>query len=134
MTREHLSTLKFLRHPVAPMDSPLAGKRVAVLAENMYEDLELWYPLLRLREAGAEVSVVAPTAGATYKSKHGLEVKADLSAEVAKARQFDAVVIPGGFAPDYIPAFCTEILAALSSTAVSRNHSARPIAETRARH
>ncbi|MDA4118944.1 MAG: protease, partial [Thaumarchaeota archaeon] len=42
------------------MDSPLEGKRVAVLAENMYEDLELWYPLIRLREAGAEVSVVAP--------------------------------------------------------------------------
>ena len=84
------------------MDSPLGGKRVAVLAENMYEDLELWYPLIRLREAGAEVSVVAPTAGATYKSKHGLEVKADLSAENAKAKQFDAVVIPGGFAPDYM--------------------------------
>jgi protease I len=84
------------------MDSPLAGKRVAVLAENMYEDLELWYPLIRLKEAGAEVSVVAPTAGATYKSKHGLEVKADLSAEGAKAKQFDAVVIPGGFAPDYM--------------------------------
>ena len=84
------------------MDSPLEGKRVAVLAENMYEDLELWYPLIRLREAGAEVSVVAPTAGATYKSKHGLEVKADMSAEDAKARQFDAVVIPGGFAPDYM--------------------------------
>jgi protease I len=84
------------------MDSPLAGKRVAVLAENMYEDMELWYPLIRLREAGAEVSVVAPTAGATYKSKHGLEVKADLSAEDAMAKQFDAVVIPGGFAPDYM--------------------------------
>ena len=63
----------------------------------MYEDLELWYPLIRLKEAGAEVSVVAPTAGATYKSKHGLEVKADLSADGAKAKQFDAVVIPGGF-------------------------------------
>jgi protease I len=84
------------------MGLPLEGRRVAVLAENMYEDLELWYPLIRLREAGAEVSVVAPTAGATYKSKHGLEVKADLSAEDAKARQFDAVVIPGGFAPDYM--------------------------------
>ena len=57
------------------MDLPLAGKRVAVLAENMYEDMELWYPLMRLREAGAKVSVVAPIAGATYKSKHGLEVK-----------------------------------------------------------
>ena len=75
---------------------------MAVLAENMYEDLELWYPLIRLREAGAQVSVVAPSAGAVYKSKHGLEVKADLSAEAAKAKQFDAVVIPGGFAPDYM--------------------------------
>ena len=84
------------------MDSPLKGKRVAVLAENMYEDLELWYPVFRLREAGAQVSVVAPTAGAVYKSKHGLEVKADLAAEGTKAKQFDAVVIPGGFAPDYM--------------------------------
>ncbi|HUK74623.1 MAG TPA: type 1 glutamine amidotransferase domain-containing protein [Nitrososphaerales archaeon] len=84
------------------MDTPLAGKQVAVLAENMYEDMELWYPLIRLREAGAKVSVVAPTAGATYKSKHGLEVKADISAETAKVGQFDAVVIPGGFAPDYM--------------------------------
>src|ERR1700746_1044238 len=84
------------------MDSPLAGKRIAVLAENMYEDLELWYPLIRLREAGAEMSVVAPKAGQTYRSKDGLEVKADLAAEGAKAKQFDAVVIPGGFAPDYM--------------------------------
>jgi protease I len=84
------------------VDSPLEGKRVALLAENMYEDMELWYPLLRLREAGATVSVVAPTAGATYKSKHGLEVKADLAADGAKPGQFDAVVIPGGFAPDYM--------------------------------
>ncbi len=73
-----------------------------MLAENMYEDLELWYPLIRLREAGAEVLVVAPTAGVTYKSKHGLEVKADLSADEAGAGRFDAVVIPGGFAPDYM--------------------------------
>lgn len=84
------------------MDTPLAGKHIAVLAENMYEDLELWYPLIRLREAGADVSVVAPAAGATYKSKHGLEVKADASAEGARADGFDAVVIPGGFAPDYM--------------------------------
>ena len=61
---------------------------MAVLAENMYEDLELWYPLIRLREAGADVTVVAPNAGATYKSKHGMEVKADASAEDAKAKQW----------------------------------------------
>jgi protease I len=84
------------------LQSSLAGRQIAVLAENMYEDLELWYPLLRLREAGANVSVVAPMAGAIYKSKHGLEVKADLSSDSASAGQFDAVVIPGGFAPDYM--------------------------------
>ncbi len=83
------------------MDSSLAGKRVAVLAENMYEDMELWYPLMRLREAQADVTVVAPTVG-TYKSKRGLEVKATLSAENADGGSFDAVVIPGGFAPDYM--------------------------------
>src|SRR5580693_1699709 len=132
------------------MDSPLAGKRVAVLAENMYEDLELWYPLIRLREAGAQVSVVAPTAGATYKSKHGLEVKADLSAEDAKAEQFDDVVNAGGNyvdravvrdgdlitsrVPDDLPAFCSEIIAALSTTKTgSRDHAARPLAQTRTR-
>jgi len=84
------------------LGATLAGKRVAVLAENMYEDLELWYPAIRLREAGAEVTIVAPTAGATYKSKHGLEVKADLSSDSTKVDKFDAVVIPGGFAPDYM--------------------------------
>lgn len=84
------------------MNSQLEGKRIAVLAENMYEDLELWYPLIRFREAGAQVSVVAPVAGSTYKSKHGLEVKADLSSDDADVAQFDAVIIPGGFAPDYM--------------------------------
>ncbi len=59
----------------------LPGKRVAVLAENLYEDWELWYPLLRLQEEGAEVKVVAPKSGETYMSKHGYPVKSDASAE-----------------------------------------------------
>lgn len=79
----------------------IQGKRVAVLAENFYEDLELWYPVLRLKEAGAEVTVVAPAA-ATYTSKHGYPVKADLAADQARAADFDAVVIPGGYAPDHM--------------------------------
>jgi protease I len=78
----------------------LAGVRVAVLAEDLYEDLELWYPVLRLREAGAEVRVVGPKAGEVYKSKNGYPVKADVGMEDAKAEEFDAVVIPGGYAPD----------------------------------
>jgi protease I len=79
----------------------LRDKRVAILAENHYEDLELWYPMLRLREAGAEVTVVG--AGApTYTSKHGYPVAADTSADRANAADFDAIIIPGGYAPDYM--------------------------------
>ena len=49
----------------------LQGKRVAVLVEKFYEDLEFWYPVLRLREAGCDVKIVGPKAGETYASKHG---------------------------------------------------------------
>lgn len=80
----------------------LTGKRVAVLAENQYQEMELWYPLYRLREAGADVQVVAPRAGETYTSKHGYPVKSQLAADQALLEQFDAVVIPGGFAPDFM--------------------------------
>src|SRR6476659_3241889 len=55
----------------------LKGKRVAVLVEKLYEDLELWYPVLRLREAGCAVKIVGPKAGESYASKHGYPAKAD---------------------------------------------------------
>lgn len=74
--------------------------RVAVLAENIYEDLEAWYPILRLREAGVEVVVVGPKAGTTYTSKHGYPLKSDIASADAKAKDFDGIVIPGGYAPD----------------------------------
>ncbi len=78
----------------------LTGKKVAVLAEDYYENLELWYPVLRLLEAGAEVKIVGPKAGESYKSKEGYPAKADLSMDEARAAEFDAVIVPGGFAPD----------------------------------
>lgn len=78
----------------------LAGKKVAVLAEDYYENLELWYPVLRLREAGAQVTIVGPRAGETYKSKEGYPAKSDVAAADVRAADFDAVVIPGGYAPD----------------------------------
>ncbi len=78
----------------------LVGKRVAVLVEDLYEDLELWYPVLRLREAGAEVKLVGPEAGAVYKSKNGYPARADVGMHEAHPAAFDAVVIPGGYAPD----------------------------------
>ena len=77
----------------------MEGKRVAVLVENLYQDLEVWYPVLRMREAGAEVTIVGPAAR-TYSSKHGYEVRADKSAEEVDAAGFDAIIIPGGYAPD----------------------------------
>lgn len=78
----------------------LKGTRVAVLAEENYEDLELWYPVLRLREAGAEVRIVGPKAGESSKSKYGYPAKADVGMDEARAGDFDAIVVPGGYAPD----------------------------------
>jgi len=80
----------------------LAGKRIAVLAENNYQDLELWYPLLRLREEGAEVKVVGTGSADTYTSKHGYPVPVDVSADEVSADDFDGVVVPGGYAPDLL--------------------------------
>jgi protease I len=80
----------------------LRDVRVAVLAEDIYEDLELWYPVMRLREAGADVRIVGPKAGETYKSKHGYPAKADLGMDEARAADFEGIVIPGGYAPDKI--------------------------------
>ncbi|MBP3957975.1 type 1 glutamine amidotransferase [Gemmata sp. G18] len=80
----------------------LQGKRVAVLVEQQYQEMEVWYPVYRLREAGCEVVLVGPEAGKTYPSKLGYPAKADVSAKDASADRFHAVVIPGGFAPDYI--------------------------------
>ena len=80
----------------------LAGARVAILAEQLYEDQELWYPLYRLREAGADVFVVGTGTADEYKSKHGYPVKVDAESDTVTAAQFDAVIIPGGYAPDHM--------------------------------
>ena len=77
----------------------LKGKRVAILVEEGYDDFEFWYPKIRLEEEGASVVVIAPKKG-EYRSKHGIVAKADMSSEQAKAEDFDAIVIPGGHAPD----------------------------------
>jgi protease I len=78
----------------------LSGKRVAILAENMYQEMELWVPYYRLREEGAEVKVIGAGGARSYASKHGYPVSVDVQAEQVKAVEFDAVVVPGGYAPD----------------------------------
>jgi protease I len=80
----------------------MSGKRVAVLVEQQYQEMEVWYPVYRLREAGCAVTLVGPEAGKTYASKLGYPAKADAAAGSVSAADFDALVIPGGFAPDYI--------------------------------
>jgi protease I len=80
----------------------LQGKRAAILVEQQYQELEVWYPLYRLREAGCKVTLVGPEAGLTYPSKLGYPAKSDKAARDVSADDFDLVVVPGGFAPDFI--------------------------------
>ena len=80
----------------------LKNKRIAMLVEQQYQEMEIWYPLYRLREAGAQVVTVGPVAGAVYPSKVGYPCKAEMSWDEAKAADFDGVIAPGGFAPDFI--------------------------------
>lgn len=73
---------------------------VAILVEDEYEDMELWYPYYRLKEAGWNPVIVGPGTRESYRSKHGYEAKVDRDALRADARSFHALIIPGGFAPD----------------------------------
>ena len=80
---------------------PLSGKRVAMLIEDEFEDRELTGPLDALREAGVTVTVVGPTVGAEFKGRRGQAVvTSDLAAGSARMTDFDALVIPGGHAPE----------------------------------
>ena len=73
----------------------LSGIKVAFLVEDGYEDLECWYPKIRLEEAGAE-TVVASREAKVVESKHGYPIEAGYPAEGLDPDSFDAVVIPGG--------------------------------------
>ncbi len=78
----------------------LEGKRILMFVEDLYEDLELLYPKIRLTEAGAEVVVAAPQAGRLYRGKHGYPFKATVSLDDVRADDFDGLILSGGFAPD----------------------------------
>jgi len=78
----------------------LSGKRIAILAENMYQEMELWVPYYRMKEEGADVKVVGAGGAKSYTSKHGYPANVDVQADQVKAVEFDAVIVPGGYAPD----------------------------------
>lgn len=80
----------------------LSGKTVVVLVENLYQEMEVWYPVYRLKEAGCKVLMVGPEAGKSYPSKLGYPAISDVAAKDVKPKDVHGIVIPGGFAPDYI--------------------------------
>ena len=77
------------------------NKKIAILAEQMYEDMELWYPYYRLQEENYNVKIIGPEKK-TFYSKHGYPALVDLTIDEANSEDFSGVVIPGGYAPDYI--------------------------------
>ena len=78
---------------------PLQGKTILFFAGPLYEDLELWYPKIRLEEEGAR-TVVAGTGEQTYQGKRGYPLTVDTNVDQIRAADFDGLVIPGGYAPD----------------------------------
>lgn len=84
----------------------LNGKRVLFFAGPLYEDLELWYPKIRLEEEGA-ITIVAGLGDKTYAGKRGYPVTVDAHVDQIAAADFDGLVIPGGFAPDQLRRFDT---------------------------
>jgi protease I len=79
---------------------PLDGQRFLIFVHDEYEDLELWYPRLRLQEAGAKVVAAGPELGRTYKGKHGYPCVSDGDIPEMEEPDFNGVICPGGWAPD----------------------------------
>jgi len=83
----------------APMQS-ITDSHFLFFVDDIYEDLELWYPKLRLTEAGAHVTVAGPKADVVYKGKHGYPCASDAAINDMSSDDFAGVVLPGGFMPD----------------------------------
>jgi protease I len=79
---------------------PLAGVRILALVGDDYEDLELWYPKLRIEEAGGHVTVAGELPGRTYSGKHGYPCASDAGLADMEAADFHGIVLPGGWMPD----------------------------------
>ncbi len=79
----------------------LEGKRIAILVEEDFEDPELMEPWRAMKDAGARVLIVGSGSKKSYKGKRGIAtITADTTADKVKADEFDAIIIPGGYAPD----------------------------------
>lgn len=78
----------------------LTGKKILMFIDDLFEDLELLYPRLRMIEEGAEVVVAGPEESRTYKGKNGYPATSDISFDQVNPTDYDALIISGGFAPD----------------------------------
>jgi len=78
----------------------LKHKKVIALVDHEFEDLEHWYPVYRLREEGAQVDLVGPKANTVYKGKHGVPAETEFAFKDIQAKDYDAILVPGGWAPD----------------------------------
>ncbi|MCH8568764.1 MAG: type 1 glutamine amidotransferase [Balneolales bacterium] len=80
--------------------SKLEGKKILIFIGDIYEELELWYPKIRLEEEGAKVVLAGPEANTVYSGKNGYNGKSDISYHDITAEDFDGLVVPGGYMPD----------------------------------
>ena len=80
----------------------LGEKKIIILVEEIFNDLEFWYPYYRLKEAGATVVVVGSGSAEEYTGKSGTKIKVDASAGDILASEYDGIIVPGGYAPDYM--------------------------------
>ncbi|WP_096155041.1 type 1 glutamine amidotransferase domain-containing protein [Bacillus sp. FJAT-45066] len=83
----------------------LAGKKVIQIVSNDFEDLELWYPVLRLREEGATVDIVGEKAQEKYMGKYGVPIMSDYAFKDVNPNDYDALLVPGGWSPDLLRRF-----------------------------
>ena len=77
-------------------------KKIAILVADLFDDNELYYPFYRLQEEGFQVDLIGAEKQATYKSKHGAPAVSHFAAKDVSAKDYDALIIPGGFSPDYM--------------------------------
>ncbi|MDE5415595.1 type 1 glutamine amidotransferase domain-containing protein [Alkalihalobacterium chitinilyticum] len=78
----------------------LEGKKIIQLVSDDFEDLELWYPVLRCREEGATVHIVGEKANEEYIGKYGVPIVSDMAFDEVDAEKYDAILVPGGWSPD----------------------------------
>ncbi|MCC5800705.1 type 1 glutamine amidotransferase domain-containing protein [Rossellomorea vietnamensis] len=92
----------------------LVGKKIIQLVSADFEDLELWYPVLRLREEGATVHIVGEKANEEYIGKYGVPIVSEYAFKDINPEEYDAILVPGGWSPDKLRRY-EEVIAMVKS-------------------